>query len=82
VSPSVTPPGAAPDHRAGLCSVCRHRRVTGNRRGSRFYLCELSKSDARFPRYPALPVVRCAGFERADPDPWDAYTESQGDEGP
>jgi hypothetical protein len=67
-------------HGAGLCGVCRHHRVTGNRRGSRFYLCELSKTDARFPRYPALPVVRCAGFEHADRDPWNAYSESQEDE--
>jgi hypothetical protein len=27
-----------------------------------FYLCGLSEVDARFPRYPRLPVGRCAGF--------------------
>lgn len=60
-----------PDHRVGLCSVCRHRRVVANRRGSRFYLCEKSKDDPRFPRYPPLPVLRCAGFEADGEDPDD-----------
>jgi hypothetical protein len=32
-------------------------------RGSRFVLCERSRIDPRFPRYPTLPVVGCAGFE-------------------
>jgi hypothetical protein len=36
--------------------------VLENRRGSRFWLCELSKVDARFPRYPPLPVAACIGF--------------------
>lgn len=64
-----------PDHRAGLCSVCRHHRITGNRRGSRFWLCELSTTDPRFPRYPRLPVLRCEGFERGEPDPGDEVAE-------
>ena len=66
---------AAPDPRVGLCSVCRHHRVTGNRRGSRFHLCERSATDARFPRYPPLPVLHCVGFERIGPDAWDAYAD-------
>ena len=53
--------------RAGLCASCAHARVIGNDRGSRFYLCELAQSDARFPRYPPLPVVACAGWARARP---------------
>ncbi len=51
------------DPSVGLCSVCAHSRVTGNRRGSIFWLCRLSRDDARFRRYPRLPVVRCPGFE-------------------
>jgi hypothetical protein len=51
---------------AGLCAGCRHARVIENRRGSRFTLCELSRHDERFPRYPALPVLGCAGY--APPD--------------
>jgi hypothetical protein len=57
----------------GLCGTCRFARVVRSARGSTFWLCERSVTDARFPRYPALPVVRCAGFEpapaaRDDPD--------------
>jgi len=48
---------------AGLCDRCRHQKLIGNTRGSSFSLCELSKSDPRFPKYPRLPVVRCAGFQ-------------------
>ena len=53
------------DPSVGLCSVCAHSRVTGNRRGSIFWLCRLSAEDARFRRYPRLPVARCTGFEHA-----------------
>lgn len=53
------------DPSVGLCSVCAHSRVTGNRRGSIFWLCRLSADDARFRRYPRLPVTRCRGFEPA-----------------
>lgn len=38
-------------------------------------MCGLAKEDPRFPRYPALPVLSCAGFEPepdAAPDPSDA----------
>ncbi|HTR39580.1 MAG TPA: hypothetical protein VMH80_27090 [Bryobacteraceae bacterium] len=49
--------------RAGLCSTCVNvRRVTSDR-GSVFYLCERSKTDARFPKYPRLPVVTCQGYQ-------------------
>ena len=54
---------------AGLCSECRHARAVETRRGSRFVLCELSRTDTRFPRYPRLPVLGCAGFEAADHRP-------------
>lgn len=47
---------------AGLCPRCAHVRTVGNRRGSVFYMCELGRTDPRFPRYPALPVLRCEGF--------------------
>jgi hypothetical protein len=51
----------------GLCAACNHARVVQNRRGSRFWLCSLSRQDPRYPRYPNLPVLRCAGFERGVP---------------
>ena len=50
----------------GLCGGCRHGRAVRSDRGSIFWLCRLSATDPRFPRYPALPVLACAGFERAD----------------
>jgi hypothetical protein len=50
---------------AGLCAVCVHAHVIRNDRGSRFYLCRLSSTDPRFPKYPRLPVLQCSGFERA-----------------
>ena len=49
---------------AGLCNACRHQRVIGNTRGSVFSLCERSKSDPAFPKYPRIPVATCHGFER------------------
>jgi hypothetical protein len=51
------------DPRAGLCATCRHSRVVTSKRGSEFRLCERSRTEPRFPRYPALPVLRCGGFE-------------------
>lgn len=63
------------DPAVGLCSVCRHVRVTGNRRGSRFHLCTRSVDDPRFRRYPPLPVLRCFGFEPPDPSE-DASSDS------
>ena len=51
------PPGA------GLCARCLHARLVVSGRGSAFVLCERSRGDGRFPRYPPLPVRSCAGFE-------------------
>jgi hypothetical protein len=58
---------------AGLCDSCRHQRVVRNTRGSAFSLCERSKTDPAFPRYPRLPVVECPGYE---PRPADAPTQA------
>lgn len=52
----------------GLCSVCRHARIIGNRRGSSFHLCTRARTDPRFRKYPPLPVYRCAGFEAGTPE--------------
>jgi len=51
------------DAAVGLCATCRHARVMRSDHGSVFYLCQLSKVDQRFPKYPTLPVRRCAGYE-------------------
>jgi hypothetical protein len=48
---------------AGLCDRCRHQQLVPNTRGSVFSLCERSRTDPAFPRYPRLPVLSCPGFE-------------------
>jgi hypothetical protein len=48
---------------AGLCNLCSHQRLVPNTRGSVFSLCERSKTDPAFPRYPRLPVLECPGFQ-------------------
>ena len=55
--PAARPPTA------GLCDRCRHQRVIRNTRGSSFSMCERSKSDPAYPKYPRLPVAECPGFE-------------------
>jgi hypothetical protein len=39
-----------------------------NDRGSRFYLCELSFTDPRYPRYPVIPIVACPGYRPQECD--------------
>jgi len=48
----------------GLCSTCAHQKVIGNTRGSTFSLCERSKTDPAYPKYPQIPVLRCPGYAR------------------
>jgi len=57
----------------GLCASCRHARTVRTPR-SLFWRCTLAETDARFVRYPRLPVLVCDGYEldpsgRAGPDP-------------
>lgn len=52
--------------RAGLCDACAHQRRVPAARAS-YSLCRLSADDPRFPRYPPLPVLRCAGFTPVPP---------------
>jgi len=53
----------------GLCRTCRWVQVVTNRRGSTFFRCRLADTDARFVRYPPLPVLLCAGYEKARREP-------------
>jgi hypothetical protein len=48
---------------AGLCENCTHRKEIRNDRGSLFILCRRGLLDPAWPKYPRLPVLRCAGFE-------------------
>jgi len=51
------------DASVGLCASCAHASVQESGRGSRFWRCRRAEEDARFRRYPALPVLRCPGYE-------------------
>jgi hypothetical protein len=44
-----------------LCETCGNVREVRTAR-SRFLLCELSLTDAAYPKYPPQPVVRCDGY--------------------
>jgi hypothetical protein len=48
-----------------LCESCRNVREVRTAR-SRFWLCELSATDAAYRKYPPQPVLRCAGYEPRD----------------
>ena len=54
---------------SGLCEHCRHSRAVPGAR-SNFWLCKLSETDPKFPRYPRIPVLSCEGFIAAvEPPP-------------
>jgi hypothetical protein len=53
--------------RAGLCASCVHARNVESSRGSFFLLCELSRTDPTFAKYPRLPVLSCRGYEKTAP---------------
>ena len=48
----------------GLCDSCKHQTIVRNTRGSSFSMCERSKTDPRYPKYPRVPVEKCAGYEK------------------
>lgn len=49
----------------GLCASCANVKRVDSTRGSVFYRCLLADRDPRFSKYPNLPVLSCAGHERA-----------------
>ena len=59
--------GRRESSRVGLCASCTHATVIASARGSVFHRCDLSFTDERFPRYPRLPVLACAGYRSTDP---------------
>jgi len=50
-----------------LCESCQWMHEVKTPR-SRFLLCELSKTDADYPKYPPQPVVRCEGYQLKQAD--------------
>ncbi len=49
-----------------LCETCASMREVATPKGSRFLLCQLSRSGPAFPKYPPQPVVRCIGYRPRD----------------
>ena len=62
--PAALPP-SGPNRPAGLCSTCRHVRFIESSKGAQFLLCERSRTDPAYPKYPRLPVLSCRGYEPA-----------------
>lgn len=60
----------------GLCDSCQHARQVRSDRGSVFYFCKRSDTDPNFPKYPALPLLECPGYE-TEPGGGDRLNESQ-----
>jgi hypothetical protein len=58
---------------AGLCDSCGFQKLITTGRGSVFSMCERSKTDPRYPKYPPVPVGSCPGYApgstRAGPRP-------------
>jgi hypothetical protein len=50
----------------GLCLTCVFAQRIQSPRGSIFFLCERSRTDPAFPRYPRLPVLQCVGYVREE----------------
>jgi hypothetical protein len=49
-----------------LCETCALVREVVTPQGSRFLLCQLSKTDPAYPKYPPQPVVRCDGYQKKE----------------
>ena len=59
------------DIHIGLCAACRNAETIPSQRGVTFYLCRLSFSDRRYPKYPTLPVIACEGYRQLhEPGQW------------
>jgi hypothetical protein len=52
-----------------LCETCQNMRQVITPKRSRFLLCQLSTTNAEYPKYPPQPVVRCDGYQPSDSAP-------------
>lgn len=66
---SLTSMTVRPRPHAGLCDSCIHQRLVRNTRGSVFSLCERSRTEKGYPRYPKTPVLACHGHKGREPRP-------------
>jgi len=64
-----------PSLRVGLCETCKFMRRIESDRGSIFYMCQRSLTDASFPKYPRLPVSQCRGYDPIDEDQFKALKD-------
>ena len=46
-----------------LCLSCAHVKVVESSSGSRFLMCQLSRTDPRYRKYAPQPVLTCPGHE-------------------
>lgn len=51
----------------GLCARCVEARTIVSGRGSEFWRCAVADRDPSWPKYPRLPVLRCARFVPRSP---------------
>lgn len=58
--------GAVRGDAVGLCARCVHARQVPTPERV-YWMCQRSLTDPRYPKYPRLPVLSCAGFESRDP---------------
>lgn len=54
-----------------LCETCARMREVLTPKGSRFLLCQLSRTDSAFPKYPRQPVGQCEGYRPAGEIEWE-----------
>lgn len=52
----------APPIMKPLCVDCKYAREIVSDKGSTFLQCRLAFTNPAFPKYPALPVLRCSGY--------------------
>lgn len=50
----------------GLCESCVFKKLIVSDKGSSFLQCRKAFEDARFAKYPRLPVLQCSGYQKAD----------------
>jgi hypothetical protein len=51
--------------RGSRCASCLHVALVRTARGATFLRCARAAGDARYPKYPAQPVLRCDGHAEA-----------------
>jgi hypothetical protein len=50
--------------RFGLCATCAFGRRFRSGRDVTYVSCERSRTDPTYPRFPSIPMIRCAGWEQ------------------